>query len=100
MMERRCLERLKKKKRKREKPPSLNSAANVALKLQLTGFLLDLEDLVVEVILKGFAVFRVLLLLLELFVGLRAGAAARPLALLLRLVPLLLLVAVHLSGHP
>lgn len=88
------------KKRKREKPPSFNSAANEALKLQLTGFLLDLEDLVVEVILKGFAVFRVLLLLLELFVGLRAGAAARPLALLLRLVPLLLLVAVHLSGHP
>lgn len=89
-----------KKKRKREKPPFFNSAAGVALKLQRTGFLLDLEDLVVEVILKGFAVFRVLLLLLELFVGLGAGAAARPLALLLRLVPLLLLVAVHLSGHP
>lgn len=97
MMERRCLERLKKKKEKR---PSFKSAANGALKLKLTAFLLDLEDFVVEVILKGFAVFRVLLLLLELFVGLGAGAAARPLALLLRLVPLLLLVAVHLSGHP
>lgn len=102
MMERRCLERLKKKK-KREKShhaDTFHLAANEARKLQLTRFLLYLKDFVVEVILKGFAVFRVLFFLLELLVSFWAGAAAHPLALLLRLVPLLLLVTVHLSGHP
>lgn len=79
---------------------TFNFAANKAMKLSLTRFLLYLEDFVVEVILKGFAVFRVLFFLLELLVSFGAGAAVRPLALLLRLVPLLLLVTVHLSGHP
>lgn len=99
MMERRCLERLKRNK-KRHGTDAFNLAAENTQKLQLSTFLLYLKDFVVEVILKGFAVFRVLFFLLELFVGFGAGAAARPLALLLRLVPLLLLVVVHLSGHP
>lgn len=59
---------------------------------------LYLKDFIVEVILKGFAVLRVFFLLLELLVGFGAGAASRPRALLLCLVPLLLLVTFDLSG--
>lgn len=66
----------------------------------VVSILLYLKDFIVEVILKGFAVLRVLFLLLELLVSFGAGAASCTLALLLRLVPLLLLVTVHLSGHP
>lgn len=66
----------------------------------LSAVLLDLKDFIVEVILKCFAVFWVLFLLLELLVGFGAGTASRTRALLLCLVPLLLLITVHLSGHP
>lgn len=66
----------------------------------VSGVLLYLEDFVVEVILKCFAVLWVLFLFLELFVSFGAGTASSPLALLLRLVPLFLLITVHLSGHP
>lgn len=62
--------------------------------------LLDLKDFIVEVVLEGFAVVRVLFLLLELLLGFGAVAAAFPLAPLLRLVPLLLLMTVYLSGDP
>lgn len=60
---------------------------------------LYLKDFVVEVILKGLAILRVFLLLLELLVCFGAGAAASPGALLLCLVPLLLLVTFHLGGQ-
>lgn len=66
----------------------------------MSAVLLDLKHFVVEVILKGFTVLRVLFLFLELLVGLGAGAAAGPMAQLLCLVPLLLLITVHLSGRP
>ena len=56
----------------------------------------DLEHHVVEIVLKGLAVLGLLGLLLELGLGLGAGTAAARLAVLLRLVPLLLLLAVHL----
>lgn len=60
---------------------------------------LYLKDFIVEVILKGLAILRVFLLLLELLVCFGAGAAASPGALLLCLVPLLLLVTIHLGGQ-
>lgn len=63
------------------------------------SIVLYLKDFIVEVILKGFAVLRVFFLLLELLVGFGTGAASRPRALLLCLVPLLLLVTFDLSGQ-
>lgn len=62
--------------------------------------LLDLKNFIVKVVFKGFSVLRVFFLLLEFLVRFWAGATFLPLALVLRLVPLLLLVTVHLSGHP
>lgn len=61
---------------------------------------LDLKDFIVEVVFKGFPVLRIFFLLSELLVRFGAGATFLPLALVLRLVPLLLLFTVHLSGNP
>lgn len=60
----------------------------------------DLKDFIVEVVFKGFPVLQVFFLFLELFFSFRTSATFLPLALVLRLVPLLLLVTVHLCGHP
>lgn len=54
----------------------------------------DLKDFIVEIVLKGLAVFYLLLLLLQLVVGLGAGAA--PVRAILRVVPLLLFLAVQM----
>lgn len=55
----------------------------------------DLKDFVVEIILKGLAVFYLLLLLLQLVVSLGAGAAPAPRGRLVRVVPLLFFFAVQ-----
>lgn len=62
--------------------------------------LLHLKNFIVEVVLKSLAVLQLLLLLLELLVRFGAGTTSCAGSLLLRLVPLLLLVSVHLSRYP
>lgn len=55
----------------------------------------DLKDFIVEIILKGLAVFYLLLLLLQLVVSLGAGTAPAPRGRLVRVVPLLFFFAVQ-----